>query len=118
MSVGLQESWTSQQTEALVLLQCDTQEDSCYFVKPGARRDIFLTASGRVLLAFQNEDELMRRLEKALAKSPGLMTEAEFLRRLKIVRLQGFEEMASPQISDFHISVSLCSTPAAMRSQR
>ena len=88
--------------EALVLLQCDTQEDSGYFVKPGTRRDIFLTASGRVLLAFQNDDERMRRLAKALAKSPSLMTEAEFLQRLKIVRLQGFEEMASLQISGVH----------------
>ena len=75
-------------------------------------------ASGRVLLAFQNDDERMRRLAKALAKSPSLMTEAEFLQRLKIVRLQGFEEMASLQISGVHNLSFPVSTPAAMRSPR
>jgi DNA-binding IclR family transcriptional regulator len=88
--------------QALVLVQCDTQEDSGYFVKPGTRRDVFLTASGRILLAFQTEEECRRRLAVALAKSPGLMTEDDYLRRLEIVRLQGFEEMPSLQILGVH----------------
>ncbi|MBL8581627.1 MAG: IclR family transcriptional regulator [Rhizobiaceae bacterium] len=88
--------------DALVLAQCDTLEDSGYFVKPGTRRDVFLTASGRVLLAFQNEDERRRRLATSLAKSPGLISEADYLRRLEIVRFQGFEEMPSLQISGVH----------------
>jgi DNA-binding IclR family transcriptional regulator len=88
--------------DALVLAQCDTLEDSGYFVKPGTRRDVFLTASGRVLLAFQNEDERRRRLTASYAKSPGLMNEADYLRRLEIVRFQGFEEMPSLQISGVH----------------
>jgi DNA-binding IclR family transcriptional regulator len=88
--------------DTLVLAQCDTQEDSGYFVKPGTRRDVFLTASGRVLLAFQGEEERRRRLATAFAKSPGLMSEADYLRRLEIVRFQGFEEMPSLQISGVH----------------
>ena len=88
--------------------------------RPDAVRnmDNLLTASGRVFLAFQK-----RRADATIWKSrwrsrPGSMSEAEFLRRLKIVRLQGFVEMASPRVSTSSISVSLCSTPAAMRSQR
>lgn len=88
--------------DALVLAQCDTLEDSGYFVKPGTRRDVFLTASGRVLLAFQNDDERKRRLATAFAKSPGLMSEADYLRRLEIIHFQGFEEMPSLQISGVH----------------
>ena len=88
--------------EALVLVQCETKEDSGYFVKVGTRRDVFLTASGRVLLAFQDEEERRRRLATAVAKTPGLMTEADYLRRLEIVRMQGFEEMPSLQILGVH----------------
>ena len=85
--------------EALVLAQCDTLEDSGYFVKPGTRRNVFLTGSGRILLAFQSPEEQRHRLELAKAKTPGLMDDADYLRRLEIVRLQGFEEMPSLQIS-------------------
>lgn len=86
----------------LVLAQCDTHEDSGYFVKPGTRRDVFLTASGRVLLAFQDEEERKRRLAAAFATSPNVMGEAEYLRRLEIIRFQGFEEMPSLQIAGVH----------------
>ena len=88
--------------QALVLVQVDGLEDSGYFVKPGTRRDVFLTASGRVLLAFQDEDERDSMLAAARAKTPGAMDEAEYLRRLQIIRLQGFEEMPSLQISGVH----------------
>jgi len=88
--------------EALVLAQCDTLEDSGYFVKPGTRRDVFLTGSGRILLAFQDGEERSRRLKVASEKTPGLMNPTEYLRRLDIIRFQGFEEMPSLQISGVH----------------
>ena len=88
--------------QVLVLVQVDALEDSGYFVKPGTRRDIYLTASGRVLLAFQDEDERQAMLAAARVKTPDVMPENEFLRRLEIVRLQGFEEMPSLQISGVH----------------
>jgi DNA-binding IclR family transcriptional regulator len=88
--------------QALVLLQVETLEDSGYFVKPGTRRDIYLTASGRVLLAFQSPEERMAMLAAARAKTTELLPEAELLTRLEIIRLQGFEEMPSLQISGVH----------------
>lgn len=88
--------------ETLVLAQCETLEDSGYFVKPGTRRDVFLTGSGRILLAFQDKEERARRVAMASAKTPGLMSENDYLRRLEIVRLQGYEEMPSLQISGVH----------------
>jgi DNA-binding IclR family transcriptional regulator len=88
--------------ETLVLAQVDALEDSGYFVKPGTRRDIYLTASGRVLLAFQSPAETQRMLATARAKSGEMMPEAELLRRLEVIRLQGFEEMPSLQISGVH----------------
>ena len=88
--------------QALVLAQVDALEDSGYFVKPGTRRDVYLTASGRVLLAFQTEEERQNMLTVARSKSVDLMPEPELLRRLQIVRLQGFEEMPSLQISGVH----------------
>jgi DNA-binding IclR family transcriptional regulator len=87
---------------SLVLAQVETLEDSGYFVKPGTRRDVYLTASGRVLLAFQSPDERASMLASARAKTTELMPEADLLRRLEIVRRQGFEEMPSLQISGVH----------------
>lgn len=88
--------------QALVLAQVDALEDSGYFVKPGTRRDVYLTASGRVLLAFQADDERQSMLAVARSKTTELMPEPDLLRRLAIVRLQGFEEMPSLQISGIH----------------
>ncbi len=88
--------------QALVLAQVDALEDSGYFVKPGTRRDVYLTASGRVLLAFQPAEERQGMLAAARSKSGELMQEADLLRRLEVIRLQGFEEMPSLQISGVH----------------
>jgi DNA-binding IclR family transcriptional regulator len=88
--------------QALVIVQVDTLEDSGYFVKPGTRRDIFLTASGRVLLAFQSPEERSAMFAAARAKTSELMPEADFMRRVEVIRLQGFEEMPSLQISGVH----------------
>ena len=88
--------------ESLVLAQVDAQEDSGYFVKPGTRRDVFLTASGRILLAFQTSEVRQRMLAAAISKGPELMAAADLERRLDIIRFQGFEEMPSLQISGVH----------------
>jgi DNA-binding IclR family transcriptional regulator len=88
--------------QALVLAQVDALEDSGYFVKPGTRRDVYLTASGRVLLAFQSEEERRSMLAVARSKTTELMPQADLMRRLEIVRMQGFEEMPSLQISGVH----------------
>jgi DNA-binding IclR family transcriptional regulator len=88
--------------QALVLVQVDALEDSGYFVKPGTRRDVYLTASGRVLLAFQSENDQRSMIAAAKAKSGELMQEGDLRRRLQVIRLQGFEEMPSLQISGVH----------------
>jgi DNA-binding IclR family transcriptional regulator len=88
--------------EALVLAQVDALEDSGYFVKLGTRRNIYLTASGRVLLAFQSKDEQRSMLAAAKAKSGELMQESDLCRRFEVICLQGFEEMPSLQISGVH----------------
>ena len=89
--------------QALVLVQVDALEDSGYFVKPGTRRDVYLTASGRVLLAFQGDDERQSMLAGARAKTRRTHARTRPLpARLEIVRLQGFEEMPSLQISGVH----------------
>lgn len=88
--------------QTLVLAQAETLEDSGYFVRPGTRRDVYLTASGRVLLAFQSDADRRAMLEFARRKTGELMPEGELLRRLEVVRLQGFEEMPSLQISGVH----------------
>ena len=87
--------------QVLVLLQ-ETLEDSGYFVKPGTRRDVYLTASGRVLLAFQPPDDRAEMLAGARAKTDELMPAVELERRLDVIRLQGFEEMPSLQIAGVH----------------
>jgi DNA-binding IclR family transcriptional regulator len=88
--------------QQLVIAQVDALEDSGYFVKPGTRRDIYLTASGRVLLAFQPDEERAAMLAAAKAKTTELMPEADLLRHLEIIRLRGFEEMPSLQIAGIH----------------
>ena len=88
--------------QQLVIAQVDALEDSGYFVKPGTRRDIYLTASGRVLLAFRPDDERTTMLAEAKAKTGELLPQADLLRRLDVIRLRGFEEMPSLQISGIH----------------
>jgi DNA-binding IclR family transcriptional regulator len=88
--------------QTLVLAQVEALEDSGYFVKPGTRRDLYLTASGRVLLAFQSAEERTAMLLAGRAKTTELMAETDLLRRLEIIRLRGFEEMPSLQISGVH----------------
>jgi DNA-binding IclR family transcriptional regulator len=88
--------------QALVLVQVEALEDSGYFVKPGTRRDVYLTASGRVLLAFQPPEERAAMLESARARTTELMATVDLARRLEIIRMQGFEEMPSLQIAGVH----------------
>ena len=77
-------------------------EDSGYFVKPGTRRDVYLTASGRVLLAFQSAADRAAMVASASARTGELMSTADLARRLDVIRLQGFEEMPSLQIAGIH----------------
>ncbi len=88
--------------EMLVLNEVDAPEEVGIFIKPGTRRDVFLTASGRVLLAFQPDDERAGMLAIAEAATPNLMPRDEYEKRLDVVRLQGFEEMPSFQIAGVH----------------
>ncbi len=88
--------------EMLVLSEVDAPEDVGIFIKPGTRRDVFLTASGRVLLAFQPREERAGMLAVAEAATPKLMPRSEYEKRLDVVRLQGFEEMPSFQIAGVH----------------
>jgi DNA-binding IclR family transcriptional regulator len=88
--------------ETLVLVQVETFEDSGYFVKPGTRRDVYLTASGRAILAFQPPEDRAAMLAGARSKTGELIPESEFARRLDVIRLQGFEEMPSLQIAGVH----------------
>jgi DNA-binding IclR family transcriptional regulator len=88
--------------QTLVLVQVETLEDSGYFVKPGTRRDAYLTASGRVLLAFQSSADRAAMLASARARTGDLMPAADLARRLDVIRLQGFEEMPSLQIAGIH----------------
>jgi DNA-binding IclR family transcriptional regulator len=85
-------------TRQIVVAQVDPPDGVGFSVKIGAVLTLLKSASGRVLLAFQDEDELQRLLALAEPEAtPAERTTA--LRAIEKVAAQGFAFMRSNQFS-------------------
>jgi DNA-binding IclR family transcriptional regulator len=82
----------------LVVAQVDTPGGVGFSTKIGATLDLLKSASGRVLLAFRDEDD-MRRLIALAEPMLGMAEQEAFMRIIKKVAAQGFAFMKSNQFS-------------------
>lgn len=82
----------------LVIAQVDTPEGVGFSVKIGATLDLLKSASGRVLLAFQDEDDARRLISLAEPK-PSVAEQNAFAKMITKVAAQGYAFMKSNQFS-------------------
>jgi DNA-binding IclR family transcriptional regulator len=83
--------------EVVVVAQADAPGNMGFSVRPGANIDLLNTASGHVILAFQN-DEVRSRALGAWRLRSGKTIPAGFYRHLQQIRRRGYEELVSYQV--------------------
>jgi len=84
-------------SEVVIVAQFDAPGNMGFSVRLGANIDLLNTASGHVILAFQNE-EVKRRALTAWRQRARRTVPADFDRHLSQIRRRGYEELASYQV--------------------
>lgn len=85
------------QGKQVVLCKVDTPSGMGFAVRAGAELDVLVSASGRVLLAFQDERTRALRIEECLQRRPE-QADAQIERVLDSIRAAGFESIPSVQV--------------------
>ncbi len=85
------------QGKQVVLYKVDSPSGMGFSVRVGAELDVLISASGRVLLAFQNEQTRKLRIEESERRRPQ-HTDPEIEARLSAIRTAGHESMPSVQV--------------------
>lgn len=85
------------QGKQVVLFKVDTPSGMGFAVRAGAELDVLISASGRVLLAFQDEDTRRLRIEESLKRRPD-QADPQIDRTLASIRTVGYESIPSVQV--------------------
>lgn len=85
----------------IVVLKVDAPGGMGFSVREGAELDVLVSASGRVLLAFQEAVTRRRRIEESLARRPD-HADPQMDAILDAVRARGFESIPSAQVRGLH----------------
>lgn len=85
------------QGKQVVLCKVDTPSGMGFAVRAGAELDVLISASGRVLLAFQDEETRQLRIEESLQRRPE-QADPQIERRLETIRTAGYESIPSVQV--------------------
>jgi DNA-binding IclR family transcriptional regulator len=85
------------QGRQVVLAKVDTPSGMGFSVRAGSELDILVSASGRVLLAFQDAATMVSRIEESLQRRPDQAT-PKMIARLKTIRRVGYESIPSVQV--------------------
>jgi DNA-binding IclR family transcriptional regulator len=85
------------QGKQVVLAKVDTPSGMGFSVRAGSELDVLISASGRVLLAFQEEEIRVLRVEEALERRPE-QTDPQIHTLLDTIRTTGFESIPSVQV--------------------
>jgi DNA-binding IclR family transcriptional regulator len=85
----------------IVVSKVDAPGGMGFSVRVGAELDVLVSASGRVLLAFQNEQTRLLRVEESLRRRPD-HADRTIARALDAVRSRGFESIPSVQVRGLH----------------
>jgi len=85
------------QGKQVVLFKVDTPSGMGFAVRAGAELDVLVSASGRVLLAFQDEETRKLRIEECLRRRPE-QEDPQIERTLASIRTAGYESIPSVQV--------------------
>ncbi|WP_048441375.1 IclR family transcriptional regulator [Caenimonas sp. SL110] len=85
------------QGRQVVLAKIDTPSGMGFSVRAGSELDVLISASGRVLLAFQDDETRMLRIEEALERRPEQQN-PQIHTLLDTIRTTGFESIPSVQV--------------------
>jgi len=85
------------QGKQVVLCKVDTPSGMGFAVRAGSELDVLISASGRVLLAFQDEETRKLRLEESLQRRPE-QANPQIENLLAVIRSTGYESVPSVQV--------------------
>ncbi len=85
------------QGKQVVLSKVDTPSGMGFAVRAGAELDVLISASGRVLLAFQDEETRKLRIEESVQRRPE-QADPQIERTLETIRTVGYESIPSVQV--------------------
>ncbi|RZS46684.1 IclR family transcriptional regulator [Sphaerotilus mobilis] len=85
------------QGKQVVLSKVDTPSGMGFAVRAGAELDVLISASGRVLLAFQDDETRKLRIEESLQRRPE-QADPQIDSILDQIRVAGFESIPSVQV--------------------
>jgi DNA-binding IclR family transcriptional regulator len=85
------------QGKQVVLAKVDTPSGMGFSVRMGSELDVLISASGRVLLAFQDEETMKLRIAESLERKPE-QANTQIEATLTTIRNAGFESIPSVQV--------------------
>lgn len=85
------------QGKQVVLFKVDTPSGMGFAVRAGAELDVLISASGRVLLAFQDDETRKLRIEESLQRRPE-QADPQIHSILDSIRAAGYESIPSVQV--------------------
>jgi DNA-binding IclR family transcriptional regulator len=85
------------QGKQVVLAKVDTPSGMGFSLRAGSELDVLISASGRVLLAFQDEATRRLRIEEALQRNPD-QADTQIDAVLQTILITGFESIPSVQV--------------------
>lgn len=85
------------QGKQVVLAKVDTPSGMGFSVRTGSELDVLISASGRVLLAFQDDETRKLRIEESLQRRPE-QTNPQIEELLRTIRTTGYESIPSVQV--------------------
>ena len=85
------------QGKQVVLFKVDTPSGMGFAVRAGAELDVLISASGRMLLAFQDEETRKLRIEESVRRRPE-QADPQLDRTLASIRTAGCESIPSVQV--------------------
>ena len=85
------------QGRQIVLCKVDTPSGMGFAIRAGAELDILISASGRVLLAFQDAETRKLRIEESVRRKPE-HADPQIERLLDTIRTAGYESIPSVQV--------------------
>lgn len=81
----------------MVIAKVDAPSGMGFSVRVGAELDVLVSSSGRVLLAFQDRETRVLRIEESLQRRPE-HADPQIHARLDLVKVRGFESSPSVQV--------------------
>lgn len=81
----------------VVIAKVDSPSGMGFSVRVGAELDVLVSASGRVLLAFQDHETRQLRIEESVRRKPE-HADVQILTTLETIRARGFESIPSVQV--------------------